>query len=589
MSLAGFNPMVDSAELVESPFSYRNSSALNITRILRTVAYLKPEQVFWQIVRRAQGRFESPKWLLGRDLSAQQWALRDSVPNFGESPVPQQSRSRLLGGEFTFLNATLRTEFDHRWDVPGASKLWLYNLHYFDWLWSFVGSIEEDWSFVQAWVQDWIDRHPAARRATGWEPYPTSLRLINWTLLFFSVWREKTLCDREFQQSIGCSMGLQLSWLQRHLEYHIQANHLLENAVALAVCGKAFGGELGERAFILGNRLCRQQLKEQILSDGMHYERSAMYHCRVLWLTQLICVWGDDETIALARGLLPGMQRAMDCMEHGAGWISQFNDSANRIYVRPASQMPDDATTPRSCETWSLPAAGFYGAKYFGGLNSDSYDSVICNCGTMSPSYQPGHAHADSLSFEWFVAGEPVITDTGVYEYLVSEARQHDRSTRAHNTLEINRRNSSDVWSSFRVGKRADVRVLQWEPSEDGFFLKAEQDGYAPVMHQRSFRYDRRYLLVEDHLSHFNGSTATSFLHFSPHCVLKPEAGNWKILERQSGITISIRFTGDIDHIESTLSPYSPEFGIRIQRPSLAIRISPGKTAAYSMHFEVTP
>lgn len=560
---------------------------LSLSQTLRTVAYLEPQQIFWQIIRRVQTRFERIEVLADRELEPRDWMLRESVPEGGEPPVPPQSVSKLNLGEFRFLNSTKCVTPEKRWDIEGVSKLWLYNLHYFDWLWSFADSIDGDWDFAQSWVQDWIDSHKPTRRAVGWEPYPTSLRLINWCLLFFSHWRERTSQQSHFLQSLRGSLGQQLSWLYDHLEYHIQANHLLENAAALAICGRTFGGELGERAYTRGNKLFRQQLREQILTDGMHYERSAMYHCRVLWLTRILSEWGDTATCELAQSLLPPMQQAMDSMTHIDGRISQFNDAADKIYRRPEVAVSKHASPSEGLRVWALPDAGFYGAKNVGDLEPRGQHSIVCNCGTITPRYQPGHAHADSLSFEWCVAGQPLITDTGVYDYEKGESRRYDRSTRAHNTVEVNRSNSSEVWSSFRVGQRANVRVLRWEPTRNGFSLVAEHDGYLPVIHQRSIHYSVTSLLIEDRLSFFNGSTATSFLHFSPHCVIYEENGTWTIHEKESGTMVRLGFYGEIEDIESTVSAYSPEFGLRFQRPSLAIRLSPGKTAACSMQFEI--
>lgn len=41
------------------------------------------------------------------------------------------------------------------------------------------------------------------------------------------------------------------------------------------------------------------------------------------------------------------------------------------------------------------------------------------------------------LSFEWYLDGEPVVVDTGVYEYEPGPMRHYVRSTAAHNTVHI--------------------------------------------------------------------------------------------------------------------------------------------------------
>lgn len=87
-----------------------------------------------------------------------------------------------------------------RWDCPELPKLWQYNLHYFEWFWTL------DYEDVRAVVLDWIERHPLAKGAVGWEPYPTSLRLMNWCAVFFGRFRENTEADHDFLQKLWASV-----------------------------------------------------------------------------------------------------------------------------------------------------------------------------------------------------------------------------------------------------------------------------------------------------------------------------------------------------------------------------------------------
>src|SRR5690606_26925054 len=111
------------------------------------------------------------------------------------------------------------------------SKLWRYNLHYFEYLWVLP---PERGSVL---MLDWIERHPLDRGREGWEPYPTSLRLLNWCAYHSTDQRDAAIDPR-----IWSSIYLQAQWLSRHLETHIQANHLLENAVTMAFVGACFDG-----------------------------------------------------------------------------------------------------------------------------------------------------------------------------------------------------------------------------------------------------------------------------------------------------------------------------------------------------------
>ncbi len=56
---------------------------------------------------------------------------------------------------------------------------------------------------------------------------------------------------------------------------------------------------------------------------------------------------------------------------------------------------------------------------------------------TSVPSYQPGHAHADTFNFVLNIHNEPLIVDTGISTYEANETRLKERGTAAHNTVTV--------------------------------------------------------------------------------------------------------------------------------------------------------
>jgi hypothetical protein len=65
---------------------------------------------------------------------------------------------------------------------------------------------------------------------------------------------------------------------------------------------------------------------------------------------------------------------------------------------------------------------------------------ALLDVGRIGPDYLPGHSHADSLGFELSVGHQRVIVNSGTSCYGVSEERHRQRSTAAHNTVVIRRR-----------------------------------------------------------------------------------------------------------------------------------------------------
>ena len=104
---------------------------------------------------------------------------------------------------------------------------------------------------------------------------------------------------------------------------------------------------------------------------------------------------------------------------------------------------------------------------------------MILDVGSIGPDNIPAHSHADTLSFELAFDGERVLVNSGTSTYEVSQRRTFERSTKAHNTLEINEQNSSEVWSSFRAGKRAKIFDLKIKRKADETNVSCSHDGYS--------------------------------------------------------------------------------------------------------------
>ncbi len=475
----------------------------SVGRYWRTIRHLKPAQLLGQVAQRLGTRGRDPSKAFGES-----WALSPrGEPLSIRDPVPPQSLERLLEGRFDFIGNVAGLGSPPDWSRSDQSKLWRYNLHYFDWLWTLLPEDAGGWNTARALTLDWIKRYPAKRSSLGWEPYPTSLRLINWSLLFGIRHRVQVERDAVFSAALLESLGKQIRYLEGSLETHLQGNHLLENLVALACVVSVFQGPDRDRLAVFVFSRLRRELSEQILSDGMHYERSPMYHLRMLWLMEVLSQAGTPEVRDLVSDRLPGMRAAVRKLSHPDGEISQFNDAAIGIYTQDS--LPQD-----QAGAWSLPKAGYFGFR------SEAEDYLIMDAGPIGPDYQPGHAHADLLSFELSLAGNRVITDTGVGTYDPSTQRSYDRSTAAHATVEVGGEDSVEVWGSFRVGRRTEPRVLKWEALTDGCILEAEHRGYAHrsshAVHYRRFHLSPGRLLITDRLTLRKREHAISRIPLAP-------------------------------------------------------------------------
>lgn len=140
----------------------------------------------------------------------------------------------------------------------------------------------------------------------------------------------------------------------------------------------------------------------------------------------------------------------------------------------------------------SFAAKAFADGGYFmmrdGWSGSDS--AMLIDCGDLG-ALSAGHGHADALSITAAVHGRTLLVDSGTYTYHESrEMRDYFRSTRAHNTLEVDGVSSSEPASTFSWSTRADADWHQWIDDERFTLFVGSQNGYerlaSPVKHERT-------------------------------------------------------------------------------------------------------
>jgi uncharacterized heparinase superfamily protein len=488
----------------------------------------------------------------------------------------------IRSGILRFLNRQELLGFPPQWDCSALPKLWQYNLHYFEWLWAL------EYDDARSVVLDWMEKHPPAKGAVGWEAYPTSLRLMNWCAVFWGRFREPLEGDGDFLRSLWPSVVRQAEWLARHLETHLLGNHYFENGSALAFVGSCFKGERASAWFEKGYRILVEQIPEQVLPDGMHFELSPMYQCRVIYVLAMLAASGNSQLIELVTEPLLRMGKALDCLCHPDGQIALLNDSAFGIYNAPdelrsfSDGLPGVTVhaEPDKGGCFALSDAGYYGWRDGEG------NYIVCDFGRIGPDYVPGHAHADIFSFELSLRGHRVIVDTGVYDYEASETRRYCRSTAAHNTVEVTGEDQCEMWGAFRVARRGYPHDVRWQPKESGFSLSGWHDGYRRLsgrpLHSRRIRWDAKGTLdVTDRISASRSVRAVSRLHLHPSCSVESIASRCVEVCYPGG---RFAIVSD-DAIEMTVEKgsYFPGFGTRQERPVIALKAA-GTTFELKYH-----
>jgi len=466
-------------------------------RYFHTLKHLKAKQIIFQLYFKSRAiarKFVGYQPRFNKRAKGQQLSVIPWIPAY-------ESWHK---NTFTFLNQSVTFE-KINWDYALNGKLWTYNLNYFDFLNQPSTTKDEG----LALMQQYSAQLPLLKNAN--EPYPISLRGINW--IKFNTHHQ--ISDTQIDNSLYSQYAL----LFNSIEYHLLGNHLLENAFSLYIGGRYFNDEkLHKKGFAL----ITKELKEQILSDGGHFELSRMYH-QIILTRLLDCInfaQAQDEKKILATYALK-MLGWLHSITLKNGAIPLLNDAAKNIAPR-SQQIFDYAARLNLFSTITPLGASGYRKWELSGAE------MIIDVGPLGPSYIPGHAHADFFNFELYDQ-LPIIVDAGISTYEKNERRELERSTSSHNTLSINFKNQIDTWGGFRVGKRANVQLLKDSDSE----IISEHNGYAPFVHRRSWKKaSDDEVQISDILS--PDASGELHFHFHPNVNLQVEnnyvhANNWTL------------------------------------------------------------
>ena len=171
------------------------------------------------------------------------------------------------------------------------------------------------------------------------------------------------------------------------------------------------------------------------------------------------------------------MAEPLRWLRHPSSEIPLFNDAAEHQAANPdhlLAELVERRIIDSTAEPWGLRHFPHAGLVVWQGMPW----TVFFDVGEIGPGYQPGHAHADSLTLELSLDGQRLVVDPGTYCYDNDDRRRYDRSTSSHNTVCIDERDSSEVWHIFRVGRRALPHEVSVIPRDDGFLVSAGHTGY---------------------------------------------------------------------------------------------------------------
>ena len=454
---------------------------------INTLLHLKPIQIYYRIFYFIKKKIPLKSNFKKKVDCKQDLEWTNSIIFFSTySPIKKS---------FTFLNLEYQFENNIDWNYSKYGKLWTYNLNYFEFL--NQDNVTKDIGLDLIFKYINYD----SILLDGKEPYPVSLRIINW-IKFLSQ-------NKINNNQINKFLLNDCYFLYNNLEYHLLGNHLLENAFSLLFSSYYFKNY---KFYKKSRKLLFKELNEQILNDGGHFELSPMYHNIILnrlldsiKLIQLNNQFKDHKLFYFLKDKASLMLSWIENITYSSGTFPMFNDSAKGLSFEPKLLLNYAKSLGLNVKKVPLSDSGY--SKVI----KSNYELIV-DVGNIGPDYQSGHAHSDTFNFELHVNELPIIVDTGISTYENNNIRKLERSTYSHNTVMIGESEQSEVWGSFRVGRRA--KVIDLNITENKIY--ASHDGYRRkgIIHSRSFRCFKNKIIIIDELNRCSKEKAIAIFHF---------------------------------------------------------------------------
>ena len=490
-------------------------------------------------------------------------------------------------------------DYKQRDDLGDARTNWEKNRH-FEWALLakayFVSKNERYRQQLEDNVRMWCKANPFLHGICWTSAMELAIRAVNW--MYALAFVEAAGTDIPALRVGTINM---IDYLTKHYSRYSSANnHLLVEATAIGIAGYAFNHQSWKELAI---RLLSEELDKQNYADGvnkelsLHYQTFGMeaylllahlsgenrwnemlkkqceYVAHAVWREKKVCEFGDDD-----EGKILDLQGGK---WHQWEWVLQLgslvtgvryskfeNVCENTRWLFTDEEIEDIKAKPLYDNTLSrcFDIGGNSFLRDQGDRILIGIDHAPLGFGTIA-----AHGHADALSFQVMVDGDAVITDPGTYIYHCDlENRNAFRKTINHSTVCIDGKDQSEMLGAFLWGKRAKCKLEHFSSNNEIDVLTASHDGYKPVIHQRTFEWNKtsRKLRLKDTFTQETNWVSTLMLGKDVKVLTQSDES----IKLQSGENLIIVYVNTvIDKLVIEDAEVSMEYGVKC--PSKAIRI----------------
>jgi len=468
-------------------------------------------------------------------------------------------------------------------------------------------------------IDDWIEENPVGKGPNWAVAMEAAIRACNWIAGYYFFCESKSLSS-QFWLNFLKSLYAHGRFIEHHLEYSWRnGNHLLSDIVGLIFLGNFFREtSFGKKWLEWGVAQLQEQMEEQVCPDGVDYEKSTSYHRLVLELFYSAVILCKKNNIYLSESFLHRLERMFEFVQYYTrpdGSIPLIGDADDgRLFRFSMSEDINDHRHALSVGAilferrdfrvaagkffqdalWLFGGEGFEKHQMLQGeplqLNSRAFphggfyilrtpDAHVCvDAGDLGMMGHGGHGHNDTLSFELWVHGAPLIVDSGTYAYTFDvHARNEFRSTRAHNTVVVDSKEIAEFFGLWSVkADETNPMVTEWTSDNQRDRLVAQHSGYrvlpSRVTVQRRFELNKeRFALIIDDILSGNGQhQIENFLHFAPDVTVQLSTPQKAIARNQNGRYI---VSASVEAFTLEQTWFSRSYGVRERNQTLRLTL----------------
>ena len=399
-------------------------------------------------------------------------------------------------------------------------------------------------------IDAWLDANPPGVGVNWASSVEVSLRTISWCWMLMLL-RESSVATGAWVQRLLAAIWLHATHVRRYLSYYCSRNtDLTGEALGLFYASTLFPEfRDAERWQEVAVRILVAESEAQVCKDGVHFEQSTCYHRysvdtylhflllaernglvipehvhdRVRQMVEfLVAVRQSDGTIPAigdddGGSLLPLTDRspadgrgrfavaaalfrrrnfvwASDGVAPETAWLLG-PDAANALDGIPGVPPSHDPSRV-------FPSGGY--AIMRSGWDVEAHQAIV-DIGPIGCPVSGGHGHADLLSLQCSIFGEPCLVDAGTYSYSgESHWRDFFRSSAAHSTVIVDGVSQAEPAGAFGWKGQPRVRLREWHSTPEFDFIDAEHDAYLsladPVVHRRRLIFVKPgyWILIDD-------------------------------------------------------------------------------------------